>query len=68
MVLSRLDPVVPLLVESGEPVYLLDENPTAEYMARHIFEKVEALGMALSEIRLWETPTNLATYRRRRAQ
>lgn len=65
MVLSRLDPVAPVLIESGEPVYLLDENPTAEYMARHIFEKVEALGMTLSEIRLWETPTNLATYRRR---
>ena len=63
MVLSRLDPVVPLLVESGEPVYLLDENPTAENLARHIFENVETLGMTLSEVRLWETPTNLATYR-----
>ena len=65
MVLSRLDPVVPLLAESGEPLYLMDENPTAENMARHIFEKVNELGMPLSEIRLWETPTNLATYRNR---
>ena len=64
MVLSRLDPLVPLLVESGEPVYLLDENPTAENLARHIFEKVLEQGMTLSEVRLWETPTSLATYRR----
>ena len=63
MVLSRLDPLVPLLVESGEPVYLLDENPTAENLARHIFEKVLEQGMTLSEVRLWETPTSLATYR-----
>ena len=65
MVLSRLDPLVPLLVESGEPVYLLDENPTAENLARHIFEKVSEQGITLSEVRLWETPTSLATYRRR---
>jgi len=64
MVLSRNDPVVPILLESGEPLYLMDENPTAESLARHIFEKVSELGMTLSEIRLWETPSNLATYKR----
>lgn len=68
MVLSRNDPVVPMLLESGEPLYLMDENPTAESLARHIFDKVALLGMTLSEVRLWETPTNLATYRRRCAR
>src|SRR5687768_16667368 len=29
MLLSRNDPVVPMLQQMGEPVYLLDLNPTA---------------------------------------
>ena len=44
-------------------MYLLDENPTAENLARHIFENVSQLGVSLSEVRLWETPSSYATYR-----
>ena len=36
MLLCRRDPVVPVLTEMGEPLYLMDENPTAENIFRHI--------------------------------
>lgn len=65
MILSRRDPVVPYLQESGEPLYLLDENPTAENIARLIYEQSLAMNLPapITEVRLWETPKCYATYR-----
>lgn len=63
MILCRRDPLAAVLEDLNEPVYLLDENPTAENIARHIFEKADALGLRLSEVRLWETPDSYAAYR-----
>jgi 6-pyruvoyltetrahydropterin/6-carboxytetrahydropterin synthase len=63
MVLWRRDPLATVLIDMGEPVYLLDENPTAENIARHIFLRVSERGLRLSEVRLWETPSSCATYR-----
>jgi 6-pyruvoyltetrahydropterin/6-carboxytetrahydropterin synthase len=63
MVLNRRDPVVPLLKELGEPFYLMDENPTAENIARLIFRQARGQGLNVVEVRLWETPGSRATYR-----
>ena len=38
MILQRADPMVPILREMNEPVYLIDTNPTAENIARLIHE------------------------------
>jgi 6-pyruvoyltetrahydropterin/6-carboxytetrahydropterin synthase len=64
MILHRNDPVVGLLRKIGEPVYLLDVNPTAENIARLIFDVAVAQGFPVVETRLWETPRCFATYRR----
>lgn len=63
MVLCESDPAVPVLKGLGEPLYLLPDNPTAENLARHIFHNAQALGLDVSEVRLWETPSSYATYR-----
>lgn len=63
MLLCRADPAVAVLQEMNEPVYLLEDNPTAENIAREIFDKARAHGLAISEIRLWETPSCYAVYR-----
>ena len=63
MVLWSRDPLAAVLIDMGEPVYVLDENPTAENLARHIFLRVSERGLRLSEVRLWETPSSCATYR-----
>jgi len=62
MLLCRDDPVVPLLEQLGEPLYLLDVNPTAENIARLIFDYTAGQGFPVVEVRLWETPRCYATY------
>ena len=63
MILRRDDPVLPALLDLGEPVYVVDFNPTAEALARLLFEKTRELGLPVTAVRLYETPTCAATYR-----
>lgn len=62
MILHRDDPVVPLLRKMGEPLYLLDVNPTAENIARLIHERAAEHGFPVVRTTLWETPRCFATY------
>ncbi len=63
MILHRDDPIVPVLREQGEPMYLIDVNPTAENIARLIFEFTRDHGFPIVEAQLWETVNCFATYR-----
>src|SRR5690606_41745193 len=56
MLLRRDDPVLPLLVEQGERVFVMDENPTAENIARMIYRQARDAGLPVVEVTLWETP------------
>jgi 6-pyruvoyltetrahydropterin/6-carboxytetrahydropterin synthase len=64
MLLRRDDPVVPMLREMGEPMYLLEENPTAENIAKLIFDESKKLKLPapIVGVQLWETPKCYATY------
>ena len=62
MILNTADPVVPVLQEMGEPLYLIDTNPTAENIARIIYEYTASRGYPVSQVSLWETPRCFATY------
>lgn len=63
MILRRDDPAVPLLQGLNEPLYLTDSNPTAENIARLIFDFAHHQGFPVVEVRLWETPKCSAMYR-----
>lgn len=63
MILHRDDPLVAALQEHGEPIYLLDENPTAEAIAKLIYAEAVRRGFPIVEVRLWETPSSWAGYR-----
>jgi 6-pyruvoyltetrahydropterin/6-carboxytetrahydropterin synthase len=63
LLLSRDDPLLPLLEEAGERVFVMDDNPTAENIARLIFEFVAQQGFPVVEVSLWETGTSCASYR-----
>ena len=65
MILRRDDPAVPVLQKLGEPMYLVDANPTAENIARLIFDYAQSQGIPIVETSLWETPRCYATYRER---
>jgi 6-pyruvoyltetrahydropterin/6-carboxytetrahydropterin synthase len=62
MLLRRDDPALPWLRQQGEPVFVLDVNPTAENIARLIFEFTAARGFPVVEVQLWETDTCVASY------
>ena len=62
MILCKDDPVVSYLQEMGEPLYLIDDNPTAENIAKLIFDFTQDHGFPITEARLWETPRCFATY------
>ena len=63
MLLRHDDPLVAALRQLGEPVYVLDSNPTAERIARLIFDHVAAQGVPVVRVGVWETPTSFAEYR-----
>jgi 6-pyruvoyltetrahydropterin/6-carboxytetrahydropterin synthase len=63
MILRRDDPAAPMLQKLGEPVYLIDVNPTAENIARLIFDYTLSQGFPVVEAKLWETPNCFASYR-----
>ncbi len=62
MLLHRDDPAVSALQALGEPIHLLDCNPTAENIARLIHEFTVSQGFPIVETSLWETPNCYATY------
>lgn len=62
MILRHDDPLATVLRELGEPVYLLDSNPTAERIAKLIFDKAIEHGLNVAVVRVWETPTSKAEY------
>jgi 6-pyruvoyltetrahydropterin/6-carboxytetrahydropterin synthase len=63
MLLRHDDPLVRLLQQLGEPIYLLDSNPTVERIARLIFEYTSKQGFPVVRVTVWETPTSFAEYR-----
>jgi 6-pyruvoyltetrahydropterin/6-carboxytetrahydropterin synthase len=63
MILHRDDPALPDLKRLGEPVVIVDVNPTAENIAKMIFDHAREAGLEVVEVVLWETENSFATYR-----
>jgi 6-pyruvoyltetrahydropterin/6-carboxytetrahydropterin synthase len=62
MILRRDDPLVQSLEVLGEPVYLLDSNPTVERIAQLLYDVSREQGLPVVRVTVWETPTSWATY------
>jgi 6-pyruvoyltetrahydropterin/6-carboxytetrahydropterin synthase len=62
MLLRKDDPVLPVLQQRGERVHVLDVNPTAENIAKLIFDYAKSQGFPVIEVKLWETENCFATY------
>ena len=63
MILCDRDPALAYLKQQGEPVFTISQNPTAENIARLIYEYAVSHGFPVVEVTLWETPRACATYR-----
>ena len=62
MILHKDDPVLPTLKQQGEPVFVVDVNPTAENLAKIIFQYVKGQGFPVVQVTLWETDDSYAVY------
>ncbi len=62
LILHEADPLVPLLKAAGERFLALPDHPTAEVLARLIFDYVLAQGYPVSEVVLWEADDSYARY------
>ena len=63
VILAKGDPLVPVLQAQEQACYLTAENPTAEVLARLIYDKARGLRLPVDEVAFWETPTSAAYYR-----
>ena len=62
MLLREDDPALAYLREHGEPVYILKVNPTAENIAKIIFDYAQSQGFPVIEVQMWETDHCFASY------
>ncbi|MDR2754429.1 MAG: 6-carboxytetrahydropterin synthase [Planctomycetaceae bacterium] len=64
MILENNDPLVEILKRMNEPIFLLPHQPTAENIARLLFEKTEEFGFPVQSVTFWETEQCSAEYRK----
>ena len=62
MVLHQDDSLVPVLQEQGEPLFLMDGNPTAENFARLFFKLADSMNYPVCRVQFWETEKCCAEY------
>lgn len=60
--LNKRDPLVELFKKSGERHLAMEGNPTAEAIAKLVFDYAKAQKLAVREVRLWETERSYAAY------
>ena len=62
MILQKGDPLVAKLKELGEPYFETDKNPTAESLAKLVFDHAKSKNLPIRSVTFWETVSSFATY------
>lgn len=62
MLLNRRDPLLKMFRQMRQPAVPIPGNPTAERLARLIFDQARRLRFPVTRVRFWETETSFATY------
>ena len=62
MILWKKDPAAGVLKKAGEEIVLIKEHPTAEVLAKIIFEEARTLRLPVSKVTFWETANSHAVY------
>lgn len=62
MLLNKKDPLVKILEGMDEPIVVMDGNPTAENIAKMIFQHAKERGLPVVNVRLWETVNSYAEF------
>ncbi len=62
MLLNKSDKLARVLKKCGQPCFLMDGEPTAENIARAIYNGIKKAGVKAEEVIVWETPRSSASY------
>ena len=62
MILREDDPLVGPLKQLGEPVFIVQSNPTVEHIAKLLYDYTHSQGFPVVRVTVWETPTSFATF------
>lgn len=62
MILRKDDALADALKKLGDTCFALDENPTAEALAKLIFRYAKSRKLPITRVTFWETPSSHATY------
>lgn len=62
LILHEKDPMIPAFRKAGQPFVTLKTNPTAEAIAKHIYDYARSRRLPVSSVRLWETRNSFASY------
>ena len=62
LILKEGDPLADVLRQQGEGVLTLPAEPTAENLARLIYEAAEEFGLPVDSVSFWETEKCAAEY------
>ena len=63
MLLCKDDPLVEVLRARNERCVVMEANPTAEAIAKLMFDYAVSSGLPVAQVTLWETDQSFATYR-----
>lgn len=63
LILNRRDPWLAALKKMDPTVKVVDFNPTAENLARLVYDQARRSGFDVAEVRLWETESSCAIYK-----
>lgn len=62
MILRKDDPLVDILKKMNEPFFLMNDNPTAESLAKLIYDYAKSKTLPISRVTFWETASSSASY------
>lgn len=62
MLFNEKDPLVPVFKQMKEPHVTMKGNPTAETIAKLIFDYARSQNLPVTQVTLWETVNSFATY------
>jgi 6-pyruvoyltetrahydropterin/6-carboxytetrahydropterin synthase len=62
MILRKDDALVAILRQLNEPVFLMDQNPTAENLAKLIYDFAKSKKLPIHQVTFWETASSNASY------
>jgi 6-pyruvoyltetrahydropterin/6-carboxytetrahydropterin synthase len=62
MILRKDDPLIQILEKLNEPYFIMHDNPTAENLAKLVYQFAASKNLPVKSVTFWESVSSSATY------